>query len=314
MVLDWRTSPRVAKYLKTDVVHGVEDQEEWIISCRECASFYHWLIVYLGKPIGYISISNFNAFSKTTSWGFYIGDAEYTGLGGLVPPYFYHFCFSELGIERIDAEMLYFNTKVIKLHHLHGYVFAPEKDRILMREGKGVLLIAMSLEKYNFEHGKFARFSAKFPTKKWKAKRSESGAKVILKEVTGTEEQILSLYHLLQQRAHSISHVKMPSFEKHQEFVKDHPYRKWWLVEKDGENIGSVYLSEHNGVGVNLLTEDPDMFCHVVHQVKKENETLPAIPSVRPEFFFINISPQNNSLRTALVNMGAKHIQNSYRI
>ena len=88
MILDWRTSPRVAKYLKTEVDHGVEDQKQWIISCRERASFYHWLIVYQEQPIGYISISEYNPVTKTTSWGFYIGEEEHSGLGGLVPPSF----------------------------------------------------------------------------------------------------------------------------------------------------------------------------------------------------------------------------------
>ena len=67
---------------------------------------------------------------------------------------------------------------------------------------------------------------------------------IILKEVTATDEQIDSLYQLLEKRTHSISHEEMPSFEEHSKFVKKHPYRQWWLVEKDGENIGSVYLSK----------------------------------------------------------------------
>ena len=314
MILDWRTSPRVAKYLKTEVDHGVEDQKQWIISCRERASFYHWLIVYQEQPIGYISISEYNPVTKTASWGFYIGEEEHSGLGGLVPPFFYSFCFSELGIERIDAEMLYFNTKVIDLHQLHGYEFAPERDRILRKDGKSILLVAMSLKKYRFEESKFARFSATFPTQQWNAKSRESGVKVILKEVTATDEQIDSLYQLLEKRTHSISHEEMPSFEEHSKFVKNHPYRKWWLVEKDGENIGSVYLSDDNAVGINLLTEDSDIFCQIINQVKKENEPLPGIPSVRPGFFFINAAPENGSLQSALSDLGAKHTQNSYRI
>ena len=144
-------------------------------------------------------------------------------MGGLVVPFFYRFCFSELGIERIDAEMLYFNTKVIDLHQLHGYEFAPERDRIVKKQGKRVLLIAMSLEKYRFEHSKFARHSAKFPMEKWNAKKPKYGSEVILNQVTGTEEQVKSLYRLLEKRTFSISHDEMPDFHTHQKFVKNHP-------------------------------------------------------------------------------------------
>ena len=56
-----------------------------------------------------------------------MGDEEKVRLGGLVPPFFYSFCFEKLGLERIYAEMLYFNTAVIDLHRLHGYEFCPER-------------------------------------------------------------------------------------------------------------------------------------------------------------------------------------------
>lgn len=314
MILDWRTSRRVAKYLKTEFDHGLEDQEQWIISCRERDNFYHWLIVYQEQPIGYISISDYNPSAKTTSWGFYIGEEKHTGLGGLVAPFFYRFCFSELGIERIDAEMLYYNTKVIDLHQLHGYDFAPERDRIVKKQGKGVLLIAMSLERYRFEDSKFARFTAKFPTQKWNAKNLTPGSKIILNQVTGTDEQIKSLYRLLEKRTFSISHDEMPDFHTHEEFVKNHPYRNWWLVKRDGNDIGSVYLSLDNALGINLLTIDAEIFCQIIQQVKTDYEPLPAKPSVRPGFFHVNVAPENSVLKLALADIGAKHTQNSYRI
>ena len=314
LILDWRTSRRVAKYLKTEFDHGLEDQEQWIISCRESDNFYHWLIVYQEQPIGYISISDYNPMAKTTSWGFYIGEEEHTGLGGLVVPFFYRFCFSELGIERIDAEMLYFNTKVIDLHQLHGYEFAPERDRIVKKQGKRVLLIAMSLEKYRFEHSKFARHSAKFPMEKWNAKKPKHGSEVILNQVTGTEEQIKSLYRLLEKRTFSISHDEMPDFHTHQKFVKNHPYRDWLLVKRDEEVIGSVYLTDENSLGINLLTTDSGIFCQIIQQLKRNYEPLPAKPSVRPGFFYVNAAPENSCLKLALADMGAKHTQNSYRI
>ncbi|NCZ63624.1 MAG: hypothetical protein EBY62_07460, partial [Cellvibrionales bacterium] len=46
LILNWRTSPGIAKYMKTEVDHGVLEQEQWIISCRDRADFYHWLIVH----------------------------------------------------------------------------------------------------------------------------------------------------------------------------------------------------------------------------------------------------------------------------
>lgn len=314
MILNWRTSPGIAKYMKTEVDHGVLEQEQWIISCRERPDFYHWLIVHQEKPIGYISVSEYNPVAKTASWGFYIGEEEHAGLGGLVPPFFYRFCFSELGIERIDAEMLYFNTSVIDLHQLHGYEFTPERDRILKRQGKGILLVAMSLSKFQFEEGKFNRFSADFPITQWHGKSMPSPTTISLEEVTGTENQIKELYQLLERREHSISHEEMPSLETHEKFVKKHPYRKWWMVKVEEKWAGTVYLTQENSVGINLQTHDSNLLCKIIQQVRSKNEPLPAIPSVRPGYFYINVAPQNAALRFALDDLGAKLTQNSFRI
>ena len=314
MILNWRTSPEIAKYMKTEVDHGILEQEQWIISCRERPDFCHWLIVHQEKPIGYISISEYNTVVKTASWGFYIGEGEHAGLGGLVPPFFYRFCFSELGIERIDAEMLYFNTSVIDLHQLHGYEFTPEHDRILKRQEKRILLVAMSLSKIRFEEGKFNRFSADFPITQWHGRSKSSPEEFSFEEVTGTEGQIEALYQLLERREHSISHEQMPSLEKHQQFVKKHPYRKWWMVKIGEEWNGTIYLTQENSVGINLQTNDSRLLCKIIQQVRSENEPLPAIPSVRPGFFYVNAAPQNTLLQNSLHELGAKHTQNSFRI
>ena len=207
MILHWRTSLRVAKFMKTVVDHGVDEQRQWILNCRKRPDFYHWLIRDQGEDIGYVSLSEYDPINKTASWGFYVGDDERARLGGWVPPPFYHFCFTHLGIERLDAEMLYFNTSVIDLHRLHGYSFTPQRDRILNKAGKDFLLIAMSLEKEIFMTGRFARFQADFPTDHWKPELEESIDIVDLRfeEVSGTPEQIEILFDLIRKRKHSIS-------------------------------------------------------------------------------------------------------------
>ena len=164
MILCWRTSPRVSKYMKTQVANDLKEQEQWIRTSRNQTNFYHWLIISQGQPIGYLSLSDYCPIGRTTSWGFYIGEEEHKGLGGLVPPFFYNFCFTELGIKQINAEMLYFNTSVIELHRLHGYDFTPKRDRVIINNGKKLLLVSMSLQKAHFEAGTVSYTHLTLPT------------------------------------------------------------------------------------------------------------------------------------------------------
>ena len=118
----------------------------------------------------------------------------------------------------------------------------------------------------------------------------------------------------MKMRNFSISHEKIPSFEKHEKFVKSHPYRKWWLILDDSKLIGSVYLTNENAIGINLIKEDVEIYCRIIEKIIHENLPLPPIPSVRPEFFFVNVAAKNQLLKDALDKIGAKHTQCSYRL
>ena len=60
------------------------------------------------------------------------------------------------------------------------------------------------------------------------------------------------LYDLLLQRNSdaNISHKKMPTYEEHVKFVRSQPYSKWYIIEIDGERVGSIYLTNQNEVGI----------------------------------------------------------------
>ena len=137
---------------------------------------------------------------------------------------------------------------------------------------------------------------------------------LVLKSVCKKSASVRTLYELLKVRNFSISHEKLPSFEEHEKFVKSHPYRQWWLVQENSKLIGSVYLTNDNAIGINLIEEDQRIYYGILEKIIHENTPLPQIPSVRPKFFYVNVAPENLALKDALSKMGAKHTQCSYRI
>ena len=135
-----------------------------------------------------------------------------------------------------------------------------------------------------------------------------------LKSVCRKSASVRTLYELLKVRKFSISHQKLPSFEEHEEFVKNHPYRRWWLVLENSKLIGSVYLTDDNAIGINLIEDDQRIYFGILEKIIHENKPLPPIPSVRPKFFYVNVAPENLILKETLAKLGAKHTQCSYRI
>jgi hypothetical protein len=135
---------------------------------------------------------------------------------------------------------------------------------------------------------------------------------IIFDQIQYKPSVVKELYELLDSRKHRISHEKLPSFEKHNEFVLNHPYRYWWIVRLENKAIGSVYITYENGIGINLKLEDISLHKEVITKTINEFTPLPPIPSVRPEFFFVNTAPTNTSLIEALECLGCKESQKTY--
>lgn len=73
---------------------------------------------------------------------------------------------------------------------------------------------------------------------------------ISLKNVTRADSQFL--YSLLRERDPivNISHKKMPTYANHLKFVMSKPYSKWYIIKYKNENVGSIYLSKQNEIGI----------------------------------------------------------------
>ena len=69
-----------------------------------------------------------------------------------------------------------------------------------------------------------------------------------------TKNDMLFLYELLKNKNpnSNISHKKMPSYDEHVEFVMSKPYTNWYIIECDKKNVGSIYLSKQDEIGISI--------------------------------------------------------------
>ena len=75
---------------------------------------------------------------------------------------------------------------------------------------------------------------------------------VKLKQVT--KNDALFLYDLLKNKDPNtnISHKKMPRYDEHVEFVMSKPYTNWYIIEYDKKNVGTIYLSKQDEIGISI--------------------------------------------------------------
>jgi hypothetical protein len=132
--------------------------------------------------------------------------------------------------------------------------------------------------------------------------------------VTSSEAHIDALYDLLAKRRHNISHHELPTIEAHRNFVASHPYRAWYLIKSHTHFIGTTYLTDQNTIGVAIPSSDIQAMIGAIRFVSTNHAPLPAIRSVRPAHFHVNVPTGDLSLQKALAELGAIIVQTTYRL
>jgi len=133
-------------------------------------------------------------------------------------------------------------------------------------------------------------------------------------KITGIKKQQDFLFELLKKRKHNISHLSMPTRNEHNKFVVNHPYRVWYLIERNNQYIGSIYILQNNCIGVDILNDGYEILSTVFNFIYSRFKPLKEIRSERPRNFFINVSPNNKKIKSELDKIGFKKIQVTYAL
>lgn len=132
--------------------------------------------------------------------------------------------------------------------------------------------------------------------------------------VTNTSEQIENLYELLKGRDFSISHKNLPSYSDHEKFVKNAPYRFWYIIKYSDEIIGSFYLKWDNSIGINFNKADKNLVIKIISYVRSSFQPMPEVPSFIPNYFYLNVSAHNQNLIDIIDQLGEERLQVSYKL
>lgn len=166
LLLNWRTKRRISKFMLTDISKSLNKQKNWILTSYKKKNYYHWIILFKKKPIGFLSINNINLKKKTTCWSWYLGNTKYLMIAAMIPPFFYNWIFRNTKIDKILAIVFENNLNVIKILMLHGYKILNKKITYL-KKGKKIQIIQMVLYKKKWNFDKFKKYVTPFPVKKW---------------------------------------------------------------------------------------------------------------------------------------------------
>lgn len=150
LIRSWRNSDEVSKYMYTSEHITTEMQLAWFEKIsKEDNSSYH-MIEYKGKQlVGFGGLSHINREKREAVALFYLGDQGSRGKGigakiefNGISEFFDHF-----NVDKIYAEVMSFNTKVLGMHHKFGFVVEPDMQKQVEKDGVTYDVIILSLTK-----------------------------------------------------------------------------------------------------------------------------------------------------------------------
>ena len=134
----------------------------------------------------------------------------------------------------------------------------------------------------------------------------------LLKVNPHNNKHVRYLFILLARKRFHISHISLPTYKEHKEFVQNHPYRYWYFILNDGKYIGVIYVTFENVIGINTIISSREVYINAIEAIINTHTPLEEIKSVRNKFFVINVNPKNKILIEAIKLIGLSHIQNTY--
>lgn len=116
------------------------------------------------------------------------------------------------------------------------------------------------------------------------------------------------LWQLLSERTpdQSINHREMPTPVKHTSFIRSHPYRRWYVIDMNGELVGACYITNSNEIGIGILT--------AYKRSGLGKQALAMLLAKHPGDYTANINPANEPSMALFRSAGFTHRQNTYAI
>lgn len=161
-ILDWRTSEEVTRFMYTDIEYNFENQKKWLEKIRTDENGRYFLMEYRDELIGFISLTDIQWTHKRGTWNFYIGNMKYTMLVGFLGAYMYNYAFNELGLEKLNGEVMDINEGVRKLHVKQGAREVGVLEHHILKNGTwhDVYVFEMTKARWQEVGNKFAKYVA----------------------------------------------------------------------------------------------------------------------------------------------------------
>lgn len=123
LILGWRNSANTRRVMFTNHEISREEHYEWYRRIKDDPlSLYLIFRDNSNNPKAVVCFKSLDAKQKTAFWGFYCSNDAQPGISCAIELEALDFAFVNLGLRKLNCEVLAFNTAVLNLHRNAGFV------------------------------------------------------------------------------------------------------------------------------------------------------------------------------------------------
>ncbi|HWR39478.1 MAG TPA: UDP-4-amino-4,6-dideoxy-N-acetyl-beta-L-altrosamine N-acetyltransferase [Patescibacteria group bacterium] len=151
-VLTWRNSENIRRLMLSDSLISWAEHCHWFDRLQERDDCDFQIFCVDGQRVGTVSFSDIDRGNGRCRWGFYVGE-EFSagGYGSILAYHGLEYAFSQYTLHKIMAEVVDFNKKSLHFHSKLGFVETGLLKEHLLRAGKYVDVVLLSLFRRDWE-------------------------------------------------------------------------------------------------------------------------------------------------------------------
>ena len=154
LVLAWRNSDSVRMNMYSHDLISWEDHVNWFETQKQSPHVRNLIFELDSNPLGVVSFSQISLSNSSATWAFYSGDTSVRGVGSMMETLALDYAFNELKINRLECEVLEFNSKVISFHKKFGFQEEGRKKQGYCRDGEYFDIVQLSILQSDYNRGK----------------------------------------------------------------------------------------------------------------------------------------------------------------
>lgn len=156
-VLQLRNHRDVKRFMYSDHDICADEHQNWLRSLVGSHRQSVFVVMMESALAGVVSLNAINGAHRTADWAFYLDpDLQGKGLGSLVEFWLLDYAFSQVGLEKLNCEVLETNPAVVKMHQKFGFsIEGVRRKNILKGDIRiDVVLLGITRDEWQMQRSK----------------------------------------------------------------------------------------------------------------------------------------------------------------